>query len=344
MDKVLFEVKEQIGLISLNAPKALNSLDRDMCMAMADKLTAWKNDDSIKAVILKGNGDKAFCAGGDVVSLYNSMKNNESYHKDFFKHEYHLDLMIHEYSKPIVCFARGIVMGGGIGIMNGSSHRIVTETTMMAMPEITIGLFPDVGGSYFLNQMPGNMGLFLGLTGARFYGADALYLNMADYFFKDEQLQEVENHLLNYEFTENPNQDVKDVIQHFSNKVAHDIPESSLKENQNMINELVSGDTIYEVDKNLRSYSGDDKIISRAVDTYTKGSPTSAFVIFEQIQRGKGKTIQEVFEMEGKMALNFGDSHDFPEGVRALLIDKDKNPDWKFKELSEITDVDKYFS
>ncbi len=344
MDKVLFEIRNALGIITLNSPKTLNSLDKDMCIAMAEKLESWANDEKVKAIILKGEGEKAFCAGGDVVSLYKSMTSRDEYHKDFFKHEYKLDLMIHEYQKPILCFASGVVMGGGIGIMNGSSHRIVTETTMMAMPEITIGLFPDVGGSYFLNKMPGRLGLYLGLTGARFYAGDALYLNMADHFVKSEFLKDIQEHLEKYEFTDDANSDVKEVILHFSNKSQKELKPSYLKNIENEINQLVAGNSIEEVDANIRSYTGDEPNIQRAIKTYTSGSPNSAAVIFEQIQKGKGKTIQECFKMEGKMALQFGESKDFPEGVRALLIDKDKNPNWEFKSVKEVGSVEKYFS
>lgn len=343
-EKVLFNTKNGIGIITLNSPKSLNSLDKDMCIEIYEQLKTWEEDKSVKVVILKSVEGKAFCAGGDVVSLYKSMTTGGDYHKDFFKFEYRLDLFIHQYTKPIVCFAHGIVMGGGIGIMNGCAYRIVTEATMMAMPEITIGLFPDVGGSFFLNKMPGKTGLFLGLTGSRFYGSDALYLSMADYYVESSQLEQIEKQILEFEFTEDPYKDLKEIFEHYSNECKNIIPESQIANNESLISKLMEGETIQEVNSTLLQYETEDKFFTRAIDTYKNGSPISAAVIFEQIKRGHGLSIEEVFEQEGRMALNFGESKDFPEGVRALLIDKDKKPNWEFKSVDQIESVDKYFS
>ena len=344
-DKVLFEIKNSVGIIILNSPKSLNSLDTQMCKSIHDKMIAWADDLDIKVVLLKSSSDKAFCAGGDVVSLYKSMVSNDDYHKDFFRHEYKLDLLIHEYKKPVIALMHGIVMGGGIGISNGAKFRVATERTKFAMPEITIGLFPDVGGSYFLNRMPGKLGLFLGLTGSRFNATDALYTQMADYFITSDKLEALEDNLLSFEFTDDHYKDVTEVIEHFAHDSNHGKPQGQLESRFDIINQLCEGESILIVDKKLRNYAGEDELISRAVKTYLNGSPLSAAIIFDQIKRGKDQTIQEVFDVEGKMALNFGASKDFPEGVRALLIEKDNNPNWEFKTLEEVSQdkVDSYF-
>ncbi len=345
-EKVLFEVKNNIGVITLNSPKTLNSLDKEMCQLMAGKLESWQNSESIKAVILEGSGEKAFCAGGDVVALYKSMRDKDSYHKDFFNFEYHLDLLIHKYTKPIVVLGSGIVMGGGIGIMNGASHRVVTETTKLAMPEITIGLFPDVGGSYFLNQMPGNTGLFLGTTGARFNGSDALFTKMADAFIKNDLIEKLKEQLFEFEFTDDVTKDIDEVIAHFSSDSKESMPEANIEPRLKIINELANATNILDYKSKLESYQGDDVWIQKAVKTFLTGSPTSMAVIFEQVKRGKNLSIDEVFKMETKMALNFGSGHDFKEGVRALLIDKDGAPNWNPRNLNEVSDhlVEKHFN
>ena len=174
--------------IQLNAERSLNALTLDMIDLIQPKLDAWKEDDSVVCVLFDSAGEKAFCAGGDVVNLYKSMvgEGDPNFPTDFFTREYILDHTIHTYPKPIICWGNGIVMGGGMGLMNGCSHRVVTEKTHMAMPEVTIGLYPDVGGSWFLNHMPGRTGLFLGLTGNRMNAADALFLGLADRFIASE--------------------------------------------------------------------------------------------------------------------------------------------------------------
>ena len=204
---VYFEVENSIGHIWLNSPKTLNALSIEMIISMTEKLEVWEEDSSVKAVIMLSTSDRAFCAGGDVVSLYNAMVENKNA-GEFFKYEYFLDQYIHNYKKPIIALADGIVMGGGIGIMNGASHRIVTERSMLAMPEITIGLFPDVGGSYFLNKMPGNVGKFLALTGARLNGADAKFVSMADYFISSELISVLKDALGNFNWDEDKLEDL----------------------------------------------------------------------------------------------------------------------------------------
>jgi enoyl-CoA hydratase/carnithine racemase len=341
-EKILTEINNGVGVITLNAPKALNSLDTDMCKGIAQALESWRANDQVQCVVLKSVGEKAFCAGGDVVSLYKSMKDGGEYHKDFFIHEYKTDLMIHQYKKPIVVLAKGIVMGGGIGIMNGASHRIVTESTKLAMPEITIGLFPDVGGSFFLNQMPGQAGLYLGLTGTRFNGADAIFTNMADYFLLDEKLDELLDHFYQFEWTGDTHQDVTEIVEHFSHQCKEDIGVSEVEQHLDQINRLCQASSISEIKANFDNYLAQDedeqdKWFTRGMKSFLAGSPTSMAVIFEQIKRGEGLSIEEVFAVEGKMAQNFGKGHDFAEGVRALLIDKDGSPNWSPASLDEVS-------
>ncbi|TDJ09425.1 MAG: enoyl-CoA hydratase/isomerase family protein [Deltaproteobacteria bacterium] len=329
---VYFSVENSIGHIWLNSPKTLNALSIEMIISMTEQLETWEDDSSIKAVIMLSTSERAFCAGGDVVSLYDAMV-EEKNAGEFFKYEYFLDEYIHNFKKPIICLADGIVMGGGIGIMNGASHRIVTERSMLAMPEITIGLFPDVGGSYFLNKMPGNVGKFLALSGARLNGADAKFVSMADYFISSEQVPVLKDALGNFNWHEDKLADLFKGLEHKS-----DVQESEIEKRLEEINKLADPDNIIEISKMWGEYQTEDKWLKRSVKNFLKGSPTSAAVILEQLKRGKGLTLGEVFAMESNMAQQFTRHHDFREGVRALLIDKDNNPQWN---PAKVEDVDR---
>ena len=344
-EPIIFSEKKNVGVITLNLPQSLNSLTLEMCQKITSKLKLWKSSPTIQCILIKSSLDKAFCAGGDVVTLYQNMMKKNDHFDTFFKCEYKMDLMIHEYSKPIVVLTSGIVMGGGVGLANGASFRVVTETTRMAMPEITIGFYPDVGGSFFLPRMPGYTGRFAGLTGCRLNGTDCLYLKMADYFTTTNLLPQLETTLFELEFTENPKQDVKDVLNHFHQSAKRDLPDGNIELHLTTINELVNGQDPLEIKRKLQEYKSDDKWLTRSLESCLKGSPTSFAVILEQLQRGKTKTISEVFAMEQIITGNFAKNHDMKEGVRSLLIDKDNNPSWKPKNLEEVSTelVQSYF-
>ncbi|MCY4644542.1 MAG: enoyl-CoA hydratase/isomerase family protein [Bacteriovoracales bacterium] len=336
---VLFDEQGTLGIISLNAPKTLNSLTKDVCLEMASRLERWAHDDKIQCILLESTSERALCAGGDVVSLYKSIKAQAQDHIDFFKCEYALDLMIHEYQKPIVVLAHGIVMGGGIGITVGASHRVVTETTLMAMPEITIGFFPDVGGSYFLNRMPNRLGRFLGLTGARMNASDALYANMADHFVPSSALKELKDALIS-------GVDPGRALDRLSKNSLGAPPPARIEPMMPTIDKLMDGQNILQIKEGIERFETDDKWLQQSLATFLSGSPTSMAVIFEQIERGKGMALADVFAMEKKMALNFGKNCDMPEGIRALLIDKDKNPLWNPKNLEDVSPelIESHFS
>jgi enoyl-CoA hydratase/carnithine racemase len=215
----------RIGMITLNAEKTLNALSLEMIDLITAQLEAWATDEGLAMVLLQAAGDKAFCAGGDLQNLYQSMLIHHDstekddiranpYARDFFDREYRLDYFIHTYPKPILCWGHGIVMGGGIGLMAGASHRVVTEKSRLAMPEIAIGLFPDVGGSYFLNRMPGKLGLFLALTGAMINTADAKFVQLADYAIAQVDKSKVLDELLRQPWgtTHDENSQLLDIV------------------------------------------------------------------------------------------------------------------------------------
>lgn len=340
---VIFSRRGALATATLNLPKALNALNLEMIERLSQQLDDWAEDDSVAAVWIDGSGDKGFCAGGDVVALYReSAAYGETpdyeFTTGFFSREYRLDYKIHTYTKPIVVWGGGIVMGGGIGIMAGASHRIVTQTTRMAMPEVTIGLFPDVGGSWFLNRMPGRLGLFLGLSGAQFNGADALFAGMADRMLKSDQRQAALEGLAGLDFTADSEVNralVSDCLKRLQLPPAEQ-PRSNLRAHYEQIQQLTDYATLPEVCRAITGYKGEDQWLQKAAATLAAGSPLTPWIVWEQLRRGRHLSLAQVFRMELVLAVNLCASGHFREGVRALLIDKDRQPKWWPALLEEI--------
>ena len=340
----------KIGSLVLNKPKALNALDLDMASIMLEALHGWSNNDEIVCVVISSQGDKAFCAGGDIVSMYNAMKASNGtippFLEAFFTTEYTLDYTIHNFSKPIIVWGSGIVMGGGMGLLCGASHRIVTETSRLAMPEITIGLYPDVGGSYFLPRLPGKSGLFLGLTGGNMNGADAMYVGLADALVDSSQFDDLLAKLKAHVWSEvNTSEQVTAVISELSSPVSPLV--SNVEVHQDYIDGLCVGETCAEVvSAILAADMQGDKWLSRAQKTLSVGSPITAHLVFEQCQRGANLSLADCFKMEAIMSCRCGESGEFQEGVRALLIDKDNSPKWQYSSVADVPAevITNYFS
>lgn len=346
-DSVVFELLpatggKAIGVATLNAEKKLNSLTQEMVALLDDQLVEWEQDDNVVCVWLQGAGEKAFCAGGDVRCLRDKIAEvgGEAampFVQSFFENEYRLDYLIHCYTKPIICWGHGIVMGGGIGLMSGASHRVVTETSRMAMPEITIGLYPDVGGTWFLNHAPGRTGLFLGLTGANFNAADALFVGMADRFVPSERKQDLLHSLQQQGWTDrvDDNRVLVSAVLRAHEDLAQ-LPAGNVREHYDLIQSVTDGDTAAQVVSNILAIESDEKWLQKAVTTLTAGCPTTAHLVFEQLQRGKKLSLPEVFQMELVMSLQCALHPDFPEGVRALLVDKDGAPRWQHAAVADV--------
>jgi enoyl-CoA hydratase/carnithine racemase len=209
---VLAAVRNHIGHLTLNRPAGLNALTLDMVRILQKQLDAWAQDDEVYAVVLRGSGDKAFCAGGDIRSLYDSHKNGLTAHLDFFVEEYALDLAIHRYRKPVLALMDGYVLGGGMGLAQGADLRVVTERSRLAMPEVAIGYFPDVGGSYFLPRVPGELGIYLGVTGVQIRAADALYCGLADWCLNSEVLPQLDQQLDSLQWNGNALKDLQSLL------------------------------------------------------------------------------------------------------------------------------------
>lgn len=328
----------QLGLMTLNDPKALNALSIDMCRLMTKQLEVWQNDDNLVAVVLRGTGDKAFCAGGNIRKLYESMLDNpplpNPYATEFFSVEYRLYRLMHNYPKPIILWGSGIVMGGGLGLMAMCSHRIATETTRIAMPEITIGLYPDATGSWFLQRMPAKTGLFLGLTGANCNGTDAMLVNLAEFAMTSDEFETMLNHLAQANWSDNT-ANLHEIASRALSDIHHieHLPTSHLVTHWQTICTLMNKGSIHDIDRVLQNDDfakqfADDAWFSKAIATYRHGCPVSAALTFELFERVKGLSLEQVLYLEMNASLHCANNPDFREGVRALLVDKDKSPKW----------------
>jgi enoyl-CoA hydratase/carnithine racemase len=326
-----------IGIATLNAPKSLNSLTLPMVDLLDQQLRAWQADKNIVCVVLRGSGDKAFCAGGDVVALHNSAVSGDDYAATFFEREYRIDYLIHTYQKPIIVWGHGIVMGGGMGLLAGASHRVVTAQTRLAMPEVTIGLYPDVGGSFFLNRAPGRTGLFLALTGASINASDTLFLGMADRFLDHAQFDAVLAALQTQPWNDsNPHKQVSTVLRQFEAQAAAR-PANVVRDHYDYIQKITDGDVIDDIVASITAYAGDDDWLRKGAQTLKSGCPVTIHIIDQQLKRGRQLSLKEVFQMELIISVNCTRFKSFPEGVRALLIDKDKNPKFEPATLQGVT-------
>ena len=332
----------KLGVLTLDSPASLNALSLPMIQILQEVLTAWEQDSSIVCVLLQGTGEKAFCAGGDIRSFYyRKQEASESelfgYARDFFEQEYRLDHHIHRYTKPLICVADGICMGGGIGLFAGAAFRIVTERSLFAMPEVTIGLYPDVGASWFLSRMPGRLGLWLGLTGARFNGADAIGLGLADHAMASPERAELLPRLAALDWSscadecQDPREQLDRLFRGLHREVTARLPAPVILPHQARIDGLLAGRSLEGVLARLFEASFEDAEagLAQAREICQSGSPISRAILWRQYWQARRQSLAEVFADELALSVNCVLRGDFVEGVRALLIDKDKSPRWQ---------------
>lgn len=333
----------QLGVATLQAEKSLNALTLTMVQQLYQQLQAWEHDEHIAAIILKGTGDKAFCAGGDVRALYHAIKQNPHHPNplavQFFTQEYQLNHLIHTSKKPIIVWGHGIVMGGGLGLLAGASHRVVTPTTRIAMPEITIGLYPDVAGSWFLQRLPAWLGLFISLTAAPLNAHDALLCNLADYALPADSYASLLQQLQGTDWCLRPadNQTIASrVLSRFSQSHPVTLPDSLVAKHALPLQRLAHSGDLADIAAAIAALDSNDPWLEQAKHTFAQGSPTSIAIIWEIFRRSKHLSLAAALQQELVLSINFCHKPDFPEGVRALLVDKDKSPNWQYKTLQDI--------
>lgn len=329
--------KRKLGRVTLNVAATLNALTLEMVDLLQAQLDRWRDDDDIAAIFVEGAGEKAFCAGGDVQALHQSSVATPGgpcdYAETFFAREYRMNYTLHTFPKPIICWGHGIVMGGGLGVMAACSHRVVTQKTRIAMPEVTIALFPDVGGTWFLNHMPGKAGQFLALTGASINAADAIYTGIADRFIDSESKVAVMEQLLQQVWGKDAPGNhalVRHVLRPFTVQSASQCPDGQVAPHLFAINSLCDGDDIHEIIDNIVSLQTDDPWLAKASASLAHGSSLAALWISRQLHDMRLASLRECFQSEILLATNIMRHPEFAEGVRALLIDKDRNPTWQY--------------
>lgn len=335
--EVLFEVRGGLGIITLNRPKALNALNQSMVHAIHPKMEEWAEDDGVQAVLMVSAGDRAFCAGGDILWLRNNGLEDRPTALTFFWDEYRLNRYIKNYPKPYIAFIDGITMGGGCGLSVHGDFRVATERTTYAMPETGIGLFPDVGGSYFMPRCPGETGMFSALTGDRLRAADAVYLGIATSYTPSEKLDALTKALTETDLSNKGN--IESVLQDFH----EDSGESHIELLRGQIDVVFRENSVEEILETLK-LNGSNWALKTHETLITK-SPSSVKVTFREMREGAKADFDDCMRMEYRIVTRVMAGHDFYEGVRAVIVDKDNAPKWNpgtFGGVSE-ADVDEYF-
>jgi enoyl-CoA hydratase len=332
-DEILSRVENGVGFVTLNRPKAINSLNQGMIDGLSAVLTAWENDAAVDAVVLSGAGERGLCAGGDVVAIYHSARTDGVEARRFWHDEYLVNALIGRFPKPYVSLMDGIVMGGGVGVGAHANIRVVTDTSKVAMPEVGIGFIPDVGGAYLLARAPGSLGLHAALTGAPFSGADAIALGFADHYVPHDELDAFSQAI------------VADGVERAIATHAIEAPPSSLAAQRDWIDDCYAGDTIVDIVAALRGH--DAGPANDAANLIATRSPIALSVTLAAVRRAaKLDTLEDVLAQDYRVSSASLRSHDLVEGIRAQLVDKDRNPKWSPASLAKVTaaDVDAYFA
>jgi len=339
-------VSNRTGTIILDRPKALNSLSLAMVRALTATLLAWRGDDGIDAVVIRSSSEKAFCAGGDIRFFYDAGRSTpqggSALLEDFFTEEYALNHLIHFYPKPYIALMEGVVMGGGMGVSQGGPDcrvRIVTDKTKMAMPEVNIGLFPDVGGSYFLGRAPGSTGYYLGLTGLTIGAADALYTGLADHYVPQAEMAALAALIAATEGSA-----LRDAIAAFAAPFRASLGPSALEAERATIDRHFSGASVPAIRASLAADQG--AFAQHALKAMDTRSPLMMCVTHELLQRGAKLSVADCLRMERTLVRHNFEDGEVLEGVRALVIDKDNAPKWTPAALADVSGdmVQRFFS
>lgn len=332
----------KIGVLTLNAPAAMNAVDLTMVNLIDKQLARWEKNDQVVAVLMRGAGDKAFCAGGDIRQLYQSMtaEGDEQYRyaDDFFRGEYGKNYRVHLFSKPLIAWGNGFVMGGGLGLFIGANHRVGTETLKLAWPEIRIGLFPDVGGSWYLSRLPYPVGHWMGLSGSQMNALDSRELQLIQYALRHEHQQDVLKALRQLPWGSNVAENHHQVrsLLHGMEAGAGELPASQLALARDDLQQLFAASDLPAIDRAMRAWQGDNPWIKQGIENYRRGCPGTAWMVMEQLARGRLMSLREVAQWELVLAYQAVRHPDFAEGVRAMVIDKDYQPRWQHAAVADV--------
>lgn len=326
-----------LGRLRLNRPDALNALTHSMCLDIEKALLEWQADSAVTAILIDAEGDRAFCAGGDIQYLYETGRKDPEAGRRFWRDEYRLNAMIANYPKPYIALMNGITMGGGVGLSAHGSHRIASDRTMVAMPETSIGFLPDVGGTWLLSRAPGETGLYLGLTGARMNAADAIFAGFADIYVPADKLPGLVSDLV---AGSAPDEAVS--------QYTAPAPDGALKELQDKIDDAFGRADVTSCIARLDEMSASgDEWAAKTASMIARNAPLALASTFEAIHRARRlKTLEDCLSLEFNFAYRAIAGHDFLEGIRAMVVDKDRKPDWRPATLDEVTPamVDAMFS
>jgi enoyl-CoA hydratase len=341
-DEIIIERTGGLGIVTLNRPRALNTLSLAMYRRFDPALAAWADDPAVHAVLVRGAGGRAFCAGGDVVAIYEGRVQTAApgdYTADFFREEYQLIRRIHRLPKPVIALMDGATMGGGAGVAVNGRFRVATERTVFAMPEVHIGLFPDVGASRFLNLCPGRIGLYLALTGKRLGAEDSFYCGFATHFVPHERLDELTLALAELAWAGDARAEVETVLARFSGPPGPP-PLAPLRP---AIDRCFAGGSVETIVERLAAEPGE--WAREAREAMARASPLSLKIVSRQLAL-RVADVEAALALEYRLTQHCMAGHDFFEGIRALLVDKDRAPRWQHGSLGEVSDaeVESYFA
>jgi len=329
-DEIRFERRARAGIVVLDRPKALNALNQSMVQAMAAQLADWVEDDGVAHVVLTSSSEKAFCAGGDIRRIHDMGKNGEPGLTDFFHAEYRLNRLIHRYPKPFTSLIDGICMGGGVGLSAHAPYRVGSEKTLFAMPEVSIGFFPDVGGTHMLPSFPGETGAYAAMTGTRLKTADCLHVGFLTHVVPTARMAELLDALAAVD-------DPAPVLEAFHT----DPGEAPIAARREAIDRLFVGDDARVILARLEAEEGASAEWAKATAAEIRAkSPTSVAVALHQVRIGASLSFESCMVTEFRIVSHILRGNDFYEGVRSVLVDRDNRPLWRPSSLDDLDPAD----
>lgn len=334
------EIKNHLGILTLNRPEAMNALSLPMINVLYEQLRDWQTNTSIHAVVICSSEKKAFCAGGDIRWLYHTGKTDLHLQLQFFENEYRLNTLIHHYPKPYIALMDGITMGGGVGISLHGSHPVALDSFLFAMPETTIGFFPDIGASYLLSRCKGNMGMYLGLTGNRLNAEEAGAIGLVSHYIHSSKLDDVMAALTETNLAEDGFHRVSICLNQFSEHVN----KACIHNLESKVDSYFKGNSVNDIVNNLLQST--DEWCQETATHLLKKSPLSLLVTYQQIKKAATLEFDQCIDIDKHLVKHFMNDKDFYEGVRALIVDKDKAPKWDPPHIDFVNQdmVDTYFS